>query len=134
MTSWIMPANPNAYKFEQAFSDNKYIHWHQCRNKYAVGDIIYIYESKPHQFIQFKCLVEAIDLPNVIENEDQYWHDIALKKKVLEDTKYMRISILHTLEQGISFEELKANGLKSAPQGAMKPQDGLKQYIESCFG
>ena len=38
------------------------------------------------------------------------------------------------LEQGISFEELKANGLKSAPQGAMKPQDGLKQYIESCFG
>jgi hypothetical protein len=46
----------------------------------------------------------------------------------------MRISVLHTLVQGISFEELKANGLKSAPQGAIKPKDGLKYHIEACFG
>lgn len=132
MTNWILPANPNDYKFEEAFEQEDHINWHQCRNKVSVGDVLYIYESKPQQCIRFKCEILAIDLPNVTPNDHLYWKNSERQNKVLQERKFMKIKKVGTLQPSLDLEQLKLYGLKAAPQGAMKPKDGLLKFIEEA--
>lgn len=132
MTTWLLPANPNDYDFEEAFRKEAYINWHQCRNKVSVGDVLYIYESKPQQCIRFKCEILAIDLPEVTPNDHVYWKNNHRQNKVLQDSKFMQIKKVATLQPSLHLEQLKLHGLKAAPQGAMKPKDDLLQFIEDA--
>ena len=48
MQKWIIPANPLIYDHARFFDDYGYIDWKQ-RLKFEVGDIVYLYCSKPFQ-------------------------------------------------------------------------------------
>ena len=47
MRHWIIPANPRTYKLDDALRDlNGIIDWRQYNN-FEIGDIVFIYCSKP---------------------------------------------------------------------------------------
>ena len=46
MKYWIIPANSKRYDYVSAFEKQEFIDWTK-NQKYEIGDIVYIYCSKP---------------------------------------------------------------------------------------
>ena len=59
----MIPNNPNVYDAIGAFKELKEIDWgNKSNNKFRIGDIVYIYVSKPIQSIAIKTEVTKIDI------------------------------------------------------------------------
>ena len=65
MTEWIVPCNPNLYRVDDAFAALKKLDWKQTSPKMKVGDIVYIYVSKPVRAIRYKCKVTKVNLKEI---------------------------------------------------------------------
>ena len=74
MRYWIIPANPKLYRIADAIRDlNGVIDWRQYNN-FEVGDIVYIYCSKPISQIIYKMEVIATNISREYTIADQqYW-------------------------------------------------------------
>lgn len=59
---WLIPANSTYFDIENLFNDRKVSIWKQSANIH-IGDLVYIYASKPFSCILFRCEVLNIDIP-----------------------------------------------------------------------
>jgi 5-methylcytosine-specific restriction protein A len=133
--NWIISANSNVYDHSSSFEHNNFIDWRQGNRKFRIGDIVYIYCTKPLQMIQYKCLVEKIDLDfSEIKDDKEYWLDQKKYLKSLEG-KFIRLRLIEQVSNDkMRLDNLKKNGLNSAPEGPIKIKDeNLLKYIEKYF-
>jgi len=74
----MIPANPKIYDHARFFDDYNYVDWKQCL-KFEVGDIVYLYCSKPFQKVMYKIEVikESMSFSECTEDED-YWNEGAV--------------------------------------------------------
>ena len=73
MEKWMIPANPKIYDHARFFDDYGYVDWKQ-RLKFEVGDIVYLYCSKPFQKVMYKTKVIKESMPFSECTEDiDYW-------------------------------------------------------------
>lgn len=128
---WLMAANGKKYNHADAFAKWGFIDWKQTRN-YKVGEIIYIYCSKPYQKISYKA--EVIEVDKTISecvDDEIFWKD----KKLYKNAKsglYCRLKLIDVLDdERLSLTSLNKHGLKGAPQGPMKIKGDLLKYIIS---
>lgn len=56
MTYWIIPFNPNYFRMADCLREQGYVEWTQ-RYKYQIGDIVFIYSSKPDSKLLYKMQV-----------------------------------------------------------------------------
>ena len=61
MNYWIIPANPNRYRLAEVLRDMQSVDWRQ-HNNFEVGDIVFIYNSRPDSQILYKMEVIAVNL------------------------------------------------------------------------
>lgn len=130
---WLISANGKMYDHIGAFDEFGFIDWRQKAN-YEVGDIVYIYATKPYMRVMFKTIVEKVDMSSdeIIDDKD-FWYDIDEYKKSLSG-KYVRLRLVERVDsEKLSLYELKENGLKTAPQGPQKVREQLEAYLESNF-
>ncbi len=130
---WLISANNKMYDHAGAFNEFGYIDWRQKAN-YKVGDIVYIYATKPYMKIMFKTVVEKIDMVfEEITDDKTYWYDINEYEQSLSG-KYARLKLIEKIDNAnLSLYKLKEHGLKSAPQGPMKVKEELATYLEHNF-
>ncbi len=70
---WILSCNTSRYDIHTLFNINGFCLWNQRRN-FKVGDVVYIYESKPISKIVYKAVVEEINIRrNKPENIDNFY-------------------------------------------------------------
>ena len=70
---WILSCNTSRYDIHTLFKKNGFCLWNQRRN-FKVGDVVYIYESKPASKIVYKAVVEEINIRrNKPENIDNFY-------------------------------------------------------------
>lgn len=70
---WILPCNTSRYDVHTLFKENGYCLWNQRRD-FQIGDIVYIYETKPVSRIIYKTIVEEINLKrDKPENSDNFY-------------------------------------------------------------
>ena len=128
MNVWLLSANSRIYNHQRAFEEQGYIDWKQTRN-FSVGDIVYIYLTKPSSRIRYKTTVVAIDLPPYI---DGFWNvklDISSMGK-----QFMRLSLDSICDsQSLTFEELQKHGMRYAPQSPGKVSKEIQNYLTRCF-
>lgn len=134
LMNWLISANGKKYEHMSAFEKWGYIDWRQNKNKFSVGDYVFIYATVPIQKILYKCRVDKINMnSNEIENDSEFWKDKSEYKKSLSG-KFMRLELLKsTYSDLLGLEKLVENGLKVAPQGPMKLMGDLDKYICNCF-
>lgn len=133
--NWIISANSNIYDHSSSFEHFNFIDWRQGNNKFKIGDNVYIYCTRPLKMIQYKCVVEKIDLEfSEIRDDKEYWFNEDEYLKSL-DGKFMRLRLIEQLSnKKMRLESLKENGLSSAPHGPIKIKDkNLLAYIEKYF-
>ncbi|VTX49929.1 Uncharacterised protein [uncultured Leptotrichia sp.] len=132
MGNWIIPANSKRYDFFSAFNNNNFIDWTK-KAKYEEGDIVYLYCTKPQQKIMYKTVIDKIFTSSNSEvNDRKYW----INKNEFDESKnekkdFIRLKLLKYIDdENLFLDNLKDNGLKTAPQGPLRVNEKLLSYIE----
>lgn len=130
-TKWLFSANPSKYDHVNSFKTNGAIEWHMsCKLK--VGDLVFLYSTKPIQKITHLAIVDKIDI-----SKEEREIDDAMFWKVNENSsysKYAKLILLETVDnEMLSLEKLTQHGLNAAPQGPIKIDDKLFDYIKPFF-
>ncbi|MCD7809729.1 MAG: MmcQ/YjbR family DNA-binding protein [Erysipelotrichaceae bacterium] len=113
---WIIPANPKYYDMIHCFDDRNMITWKQT-SKMHVGDIVYMYVTKPIGAILYKCQVIEVDIP--YEYQD----------KNLRISKIMKLQLLQRYNKDqYTFEVLNQYGIK-AIRGPRRISEALRKAM-----
>ena len=135
MKYWIIPANPLRYNLADALKNLKgTIDWRQ-HNNFEIGDIVYIYCSKPISQIIYKMEVIATNNTKEYTIADQeYWNTPSEFKTSLINNRFYRISLLNENDtEKLTLNDLLNHGLKGAPQGALIVKEPLLSYLKEIF-
>lgn len=135
MRYWIIPANPKLYRIADAIRDlNGVIDWRQYNN-FEVGDIVYIYCSKPISQIIYKMEVIATNISREYTIADQqYWRNLSEFKTSLNNNRFYRISLLAENETNkLTLDDLYNHGLNGVPQGSLVVKEPLLSYLQEIF-
>lgn len=132
MKYWIVPCNDNVFRIGEAIqSHGGLVDW-RMSNKFSVGDIIFIYKSKPEQCIRFKMEVVSVGI-NVDEalEQEAFWKDKATYYSGLGSYQYARFKFIEEYPDDIlSIHHLHEHGLKGNVQGVMQCKtDGLLDFL-----
>lgn len=129
MTTWLISTNPKMFNHSEAFARHDSVDWIQFAN-FEVGDIVYIYASKPEGAIRYKTTVTKIDMSfSEIEKDESLW--IYTRDLRREKMKYSRLKLIKRIDSSmLDFESLKQHGLKNAPQRVKRLEGELLNYIE----
>ena len=135
MKYWIIPANPQRYKLDDALKGlNGVVDWRQ-HNNFEIGDVVYIYCSKPISQLVYKMEVIATNITSEHTIADQeYWGAPSEFKASLSNNRFFRISLLAENEtEKLTLDDLLNHGLKGAPQGALIVKEPLLSYLQEVF-
>ena len=128
---WMISANGKMYDHASSFATNGFIDWRQ-RAKYSVGDLVYIYCTRPFKRVMYKCEVVKHSFAECIDDA-RFWIDIDEYEKS-KDGYYARLKLLEQVDtERLSLDVLKDHGLSAAPQGPIKIDAALHSYIDSYF-
>lgn len=129
---FIFPCNPNQYDCIKCFENTENVDWRQNINNCNVGDIVYIYISKPYSQIRYKTVIEKTNIPfNDSNKEDfKYYTDPGFIPTDPEK-RFVRLNLLEDYgNDGLSLKQLKEFGLKYNIQGQGKIDTEIERKIE----
>lgn len=140
MTNWILSSNPTTtYRAEDSIRANDGTMDWISKNRFAIGDIVYIYESKNggRGGIVFKMTVieTGLSLDSKI-NDREYWVGGDYPEYITSLSRFNRLKLVGYPRGGmIRYEILKGKGFAAPPTGAYKLDEKreLLNYIERHF-
>lgn len=125
MNYWIVPSNEQQFLLSDLLKTTDIVDWRQ-HNRYEVGDIVYIYNSKPYQRIRYKMEVIRTNVPySEYINDRKFWVNFNERVADFYNYKYVRFKLLSTEphDGGPSYQFLKKNGLISNIQSPVRIRD-----------
>lgn len=130
---WMISANEKKYDHAASFKKNGFIDWIQNAN-YEVGDIVYIYCSRPYKRVMYKCEVVSHSMIfSQCIGDKEFWKDNDQYNKG-KDGYFVRLKLIEKVDNDkLRLEYLKDYGLKAAPQGPIKVSETLNNYISEFF-
>ena len=131
MGNWMIAANGKIYDHAAAFQKWGFIDWRQRAN-YEVGDVVYIYCTRPYKRVMYKTKVinESMHADEIVDDRE-FWIDINEFTKALNG-RYARLKLVEQVDSDkLSLEYLKEHGLNGAPQGPVKVKNELRRLIIS---
>ena len=134
MTYWLISADSKTYNYEKSFVDYDFIDWRQGDTKFEIGDIVYIYCTKPISAVRYQCIVEKVNLlSSDIRDDKHYWENLTKYENSLNG-KFVRLKLLNHMDKpSLGLNDLIKNGLNSAPQGRVKLVSALEEYLNEQF-
>ena len=130
MASWLIPCSPSIYNAEDAFQEYGHIIWHQQCNM-SPGDVAYIYVTAPVKAIRCKCMIEDVDIPFDIGEDDGYVLDESFCAKSYR--RYMDLRLIECYENSpvLGFQMLLMNGLTGTIRSQRRASSELEAYLTS---
>lgn len=64
MNYWILPSNEETFRLSDYLKVSNQVDWRQ-HNNFEVGDVIFIYNSRPYHRIMHKMSVIRVNVPSV---------------------------------------------------------------------
>jgi len=131
---WLISANSTIYDHASSFEHHGFIDWRQGKNKFSLGDNVYIYCTKPTQKIRYKCQIQKLDiLFRDIRNDEEYWLDKREYEKSQEGV-FFRLKLIEQIDSDtLSLKSLQKHGLKAAPQSPIRLSHEILTFVETAF-
>ena len=133
MDSWIFISSPKRFRMDDWLKANQFIEFVQ-NNNVQVGDYIYLYTTAPVQKIEYKLIVDKINIPYEYGIDD---YDYSLEPESRERNKgklLCRFRLIKKVDQPLlHLSKLREQGLKSSMQAPFKISGNLLDYVESYF-
>jgi 5-methylcytosine-specific restriction protein A len=129
----MISANGKIYDHAKAFAKWGYIDWRQ-NAKYNIGDIVYIYCTKPYQKVMYKTKVISEGMSfEQCEDDKEFWIDLREYEKA-KTGSYAHLELVEQVDtEKLHLKRLLAYGLKAAPQGPIKVKEELALYLNEYF-
>ena len=131
MTYWIVPSNQNLFRIGEAIhAQGGLVDWRQSNN-FAVGDIVFIYISKPDHCIRYKMEVVKA---NIDEDEylgqEAFWTDKDTYYSGIGKYRYVRFKLLEEYtDDSLSLQRMHEHGLKGSIQGVLHCPDSILDFL-----
>ena len=95
------------------------------------GDIAYIYVTAPEKAIRCKCVIEDVDIPFDIGEDDGYVLDENFCAKSYR--RYMDLRLIECYERSpmLGFQMLLMNGLTGTIRSQRRASSELEAYLSS---
>ena len=135
VTYWLISSNDSIFRLEDCLNESQYVNW-QSSFSPKVGDVVFIYRTKPTQRVCYMMEVVAINIPyRKTINDIKYWGEKhSPKGETNLDEPYHRLKVLGKANSMLlHLDELKKLGLKGVPQGPRKIFGNLLEHILSVF-
>lgn len=133
MDSWIFISSPKRFRMDDWLEANQFIEFVQ-NNNVQVGDYIYLYTTAPVQKIEYKLIVDKINIPYEYGIDD---YDYSLEPESREKNKgkmLCRFRLIKKVDQPLlHLSKLREQGLRSSMQSPFKISGLLLDYVESNF-
>ncbi|MCR5423363.1 MAG: hypothetical protein K6E93_01200 [Bacteroidales bacterium] len=134
MNNWIIPSNSGKFDLAKFLSlHDNIVDWKQSAN-FEVGDVVYIYSTKPEMRIRYKMEVVKTHIPfsKSLSDDGKCWNDKTEFKAGVENNKYFRMRLLSTTQsEMLTMEMLHKQGMKGYIMGPRTINKYLIKYIES---
>ena len=134
MRHWIFISSTKHFRMHDWLSCNEYVEYIQ-RNKVEVNDIVYLYTTAPVQRIEYKMVVDRINVP-FDETIDDSAYSLRGNLGMVpdEDTLYVRLKLIMKVESPLlHLSFLRTYGLRSSMQSALTVSGDLLKYIDAIF-
>lgn len=135
MRHWIFISSPKQFRMDDWLSCNEYVEFVQ-RNKVQVNDIVYLYTTAPVQRIEYKMIVDRINVPYDATIDDSAYSLRTEPAEVRFDTNtlFVRLKLIKKVETPLlHLNFLREYGLRSSMQSALTVSGNLLDYIETKF-
>ena len=134
MTHWIFISSTKQFRMHDWLSCNEYVEYVQ-RNKVEVGDIVYLYTTAPIQRIEYKMIVDRINVPFDEIIDDSAYSLLRNPDTVPDkDALYVRLKLIKKVDNPLlHLNILRGYGLRSCMQSAITVSGDLLEYIETKF-
>lgn len=133
MNNWIIPSNSSKFDLAKFLSKHdNIVDWKQSAN-FEVGDVVYIYCTKPEMRIRYKMEVVETNIPFSKSIKDENcWTDKTEFKAGVENNKYYRMKLLTAINSDmLTMEMLHKQGVKGYIFGPRTIDKELTKYIET---
>lgn len=134
MKHWIFISSTKQFRMHDWLSCNEYVEYVQ-RNKVEVGDIVYLYTTAPIQRIEYKRIVDRINVPFDEIIDDSAYSLLRNPDTVPDkDALYVRLKLIKKVDNPLlHLNFLRGYGLRSCMQSAITVSGDLLDYIETKF-
>ncbi len=122
MKYWIVPSNDHIFRIGDAMqAQGELVDWRQSNN-FSVGDIVFIYKTKPEQRIRYRMEIKSVGISlDDAFNQEPYWTDKDTYYSGLGSFRYARFRLLEEYDDDImSLQHLREHGLLGTIQGVMQ--------------
>ena len=131
MKYWLVPSNDSTFRIGDAIeAQGGLVDWRQSNN-YAVGDIVFVYISKPSHCIRYKMEVVKVKLDEDVHfNQERFWNDLDTYYNGLGRYQYVRFKLIETYKDDIlSLHYLHQHGLRGNLQGVQSCPSELLEFL-----
>lgn len=134
MKHWIFISSTKQFRMHDWLASNEYVEYVQ-RNKVQVNDIVYLYTTAPVQRIEYKMIVDRINVPfDEIIDDSAYSLLRNPNTAPNKDALYVRLKLIKKVENPLlHLNFLREYGLRSSMQSALTVSGDLLEYIEARF-
>lgn len=131
MEHWIFISSTKRFRMDDWLSVSEFVEFTQ-HNKVCVNDIVYLYTTAPVKRIEYKMIVDKINIP-AKEGIDDSAFDI-YPHEPDSVNKLIRLRLLEKVDTPkLHLSVMRNYGLKSSMQGNIKVSGPLLEYIDSFF-
>ena len=131
MKYWIVPSNNSTFRIGDAIeAQGGVVDWRQSNN-YAIGDIVFIYISKPYHCIRYKMEVIKVKIDEEYHfDQERFWTDKDIYYSGLGMYQYVRFKLIEAYTNDLlSLHHLHEHGLKGNLQGVQNCPPELLEFL-----
>ncbi len=130
MKYWIVPSNDRTFRIGDAIAaQDGMADWRS--DKFSVGDIVFIYKTKPEQCIRYKMeVVKTKMIFNEAFEQEAYWTDKDVYYSGITSF-YARFKLLEEYkDDNLSLHHLHEHGLNGQPQSVREcKEEGILDFL-----
>ena len=131
MKYWIVPSNDSTFRIGDAIeAQGGVVDWRQSNN-YAIGDIVFVYISKPYHAIRYKMEVIKTNIDEDYHfDQERFWTDKDIYYSGLGMYQYVRFKLIEAYTDNLlSLHNMHEHGLKGNLQGVQSCPPELLDFL-----
>ena len=128
MKHWIIPSNGRVFDLEGALAANQGLLDWRVKNV-SVGDIVYIYKTKPDSCIKYMMEVVKNEVPESERlNQHRFWLD--KENEAQGDVQRARLSLIDVFQPHVfPISKLREHGIKGNIQSKTECKPETLQFL-----
>ena len=133
MQTWLFIANPFHFRIHDFIHDYGFVEYLQ-KNNVQVGDTVYLYITAPYKRVEYKMIVEKVNISAYEAFDDRAYSLINKSTTSSDSEKAVRLKYVDRIQcDDLCYSKLRQHGLNVSVQTNRRLNNEVAEYIEGFF-